>query len=73
MYYNKDSMRIFNKTSFVHFTCDISEIDISSKNEDTIRENVFKFFLTNSDGLQIQICKPFFLSTLGFKKSMIGC
>jgi len=28
---------------------------------------VFKFFLTKSDGLQIQICKLFFLNTLGFK------
>lgn len=59
-------MRIFDKRSFVHFTCDISEIDISSENEDTIRENVFKFFLTNSNGLQIQICKPFLFKYIRF-------
>lgn len=42
-------------------TCESSEIINRSKNENTKRKNVFKFFLTDSDGLRIQVCKPFFL------------
>lgn len=58
-----------DRRSFVHSTCESSETNTNSKNEITKRKNVFKFFLTNSDGLRIQVCKPFFLSTLGFKKT----
>ncbi|XP_022160539.1 uncharacterized protein LOC111026717 [Myzus persicae] len=58
-----------DRRSFVHSTCESSETNKNSKNEITKRKNVFKFFLTNSDGLRIQVCKPFFLSTLGFKKT----
>jgi len=58
-----------DKRSFVHSTRESSETNKNSKNEITKRKNVFKFFLTNSDGLRIHVCKPFFLSTLGFKKT----
>lgn len=57
-----------DRRSFVHSTCESSEIISRSKNENTKRKNFFKFFLTDSDGLRIQVCKPFFLCTLGFKK-----
>jgi len=46
-------MGIFDRRSFTHCTCDSSKINISSENEDTKIENVFKFFLTNSNGLRI--------------------
>jgi len=58
-----------DRRSFVHSTFESSETNKNSKNEITKRKNVFKFFLTNSEGLRIQVCKPFFLSTLGFKKT----
>jgi len=57
------------RRSFIHSTCESFEINNRSKHQNTKRKNVFELFLTDSDGLRTQVCKPFFLCTLGFKKT----
>uniref|UniRef100_A0A6P7FVS1 Uncharacterized protein LOC114333192 n=1 Tax=Diabrotica virgifera virgifera TaxID=50390 RepID=A0A6P7FVS1_DIAVI len=41
--------------------------------ESSTKQNSFKYFLKNSDGQTQNVCKIFFLTTLGYKKkTMIG-
>lgn len=37
--------------------------------EDSRKHNTFKYFLKNNDGKVVHVCKVFFLTTLGYKKS----
>lgn len=45
------------------------DVKTRKNTESTNRKNSLKFYITDNRGNKIQICKPFFLTSLGFKKT----
>lgn len=54
---------------FILSTCQCMDIKTRKNTELTKRKNTLKFYITDDQGNKIQVCKPFFLTTLGFKKT----
>lgn len=54
---------------FILSTCQCVDVKTRKNKELTNRKNTLKFYITDDRGNKIQVCKPFFLTTLGFKKT----
>ncbi|KAL5239059.1 hypothetical protein ACI65C_006469 [Semiaphis heraclei] len=54
---------------FILSTCQCVDVKTRKNTELTNRKNALKFYITDDQGIKIQVCKPFFLTTLGFKKT----
>ncbi|KAL5239373.1 hypothetical protein ACI65C_006783 [Semiaphis heraclei] len=54
---------------FILSTCQCVDVKTRKNTELTNFINALKFYITDDQGIKIQVCKPFFLTTLGFKKT----
>jgi len=57
------------RKSYILNTCERFDVKSHKNNENCKRLNSLKLFLSDEFDVRMQVCKPFFLTTLGFKKT----
>ncbi|KAF0690079.1 Uncharacterized protein FWK35_00037667, partial [Aphis craccivora] len=57
------------RKSYILNTCERFDVKSHKNNENCKRLNSLKLFLYDEFDVRMQVCKPFFLTTLGFKKT----